>query len=286
LYQASTNRDGLTTGVKIMTTEFTTGIEDYMTVVCYTYHEAVTYAVVMLGVDRSSIYKRMQGHSIGFSPLVGDVRFYREDKGTWSVRLKSPVIETAPVVIVEPVIEAESVVAEDADEGDLHYVPQDLGEGVSGVPADTTTPMIEDAMIEDAPVMKAYRGGLSYDTFENGEQYLCDHCLTRAADGSVLYISFGTAHRVLEVFASVGGDYLTYESSPFEGAWDIYGEWLSDSEADPAGYAKYEAYWEARNAAWLEAVQNQVIEWDKESGDEGESESLFVKLTGIKLNDE
>ena len=173
--------------------------------------------------------------------------------------------------------EDEQVVAEDADEGDLHYVPQDLGEGVTGVPADTTTPMIE-----DAPVMKAYRGGLSYDTFENGEQYLCDHCLTRAADGSVLYLSFGTAHRVIEVFAS-GGDYLTYESAPFTGAWDVRGEWLSDSEADPEGYDRCEAVSEARAAAGLEALQDLQIEWEKEENSGYQRGSQLAILRNVKI---
>ena len=96
-----------------MTNKIITGIEDDMDVVCYTYQEAVTYARIMLGVGRASIFKRSSGYSIGSSPLVGDVRFYRTDLGMWSVYLKTEVIETAPVVIVEPVIAEDVPVIED-----------------------------------------------------------------------------------------------------------------------------------------------------------------------------
>lgn len=121
-----------------------------------------------------------------------------------------------------------------------------------------------------------YRGGMSVSFDEAESPYLYNHVLTRAEDGTPIYIKFGVAHLVVDVFAT--NDYLSYESSPYEGAWDFEGEQAFDSEIDPVGHVHWQAKLDAHHTEWQTRMDSISAEWDEPQG-----ESVLAKLRGVKI---
>lgn len=122
----------------------------------------------------------------------------------------------------------------------------------------------------------AYRGSMSVSYDEAEMPYLYNHVLTRAENGTPLYIKFGVAHRVVDVFAS--GDMLSYEIAPYQGAWDVRGEQAFDSEIDPVGYARWRAESDARYAELQAQISAMTSDWE-----EPEDGSMLAKLRGAQI---